>query len=523
MLCWSLNNLMSNLIEAKLPCPKCPSSDAYHLYDDGHGYCFSCGYTYQPGERMDDQGGVTYQHVANRGITVETMRTYDVLTKVNDAGEPVAVAFPYKDSLKVRGYNDKNFKTVGNHKDATLFGIERFTPGQHKYITITEGEYDALSAYQMLGSKSPVVSVRSASSARKDCERERDFLNSFERIYICFDNDPPGAEATREVSLLFDVNKVYEVKLGRFKDANEYLQNKAENDFLNVWSNARPYMPKDIVASWDEVDKLLQEKEAPSIGSYPFATLDQMAYGIRSGECVLFTAQEKIGKTEVIRAIEYHLLKTTDLNIGIIHLEESEKRSVQGLVGYELGVPAHLPDSGVSTADVSGSFRTLSKRDGRVHLYSHFGSDDPAVILDVIRYLVAVRHCRVVFLDHITMLVTGFEDDDERKKLDYLSTRLAMMTRELDFTLMLVSHVNDEGKTRGSRNIAKVADLIVNLDRNIEAPDLETRNKTFVVVRGNRFAGRTGPAGVLWFDPKSFTLKEMEVTDVQPDPLKLPF
>ena len=24
------------------PCPECESSDAYTLYDDGHGYCFSC-------------------------------------------------------------------------------------------------------------------------------------------------------------------------------------------------------------------------------------------------------------------------------------------------------------------------------------------------------------------------------------------------------------------------------------------------------------------------------------------------
>lgn len=34
---------MSELIESRLPCPSCPSSDAYHLYENG-GYCFSCHY-----------------------------------------------------------------------------------------------------------------------------------------------------------------------------------------------------------------------------------------------------------------------------------------------------------------------------------------------------------------------------------------------------------------------------------------------------------------------------------------------
>lgn len=31
------------------PCPSCPSSDAYTVYEDGHGYCFSCHYR-TPGE-----------------------------------------------------------------------------------------------------------------------------------------------------------------------------------------------------------------------------------------------------------------------------------------------------------------------------------------------------------------------------------------------------------------------------------------------------------------------------------------
>lgn len=29
-------------------CPKCPSSDAFHVWDDGHGHCFSCGFHQYP-------------------------------------------------------------------------------------------------------------------------------------------------------------------------------------------------------------------------------------------------------------------------------------------------------------------------------------------------------------------------------------------------------------------------------------------------------------------------------------------
>jgi twinkle protein len=189
-------------------------------------------------------------------------------------------------------------------------------------------------------------------------------------------------------------------------------------------------------------------------------------------------------------------------------------------VGYHVKKPVHLPDSGFSNEDILKSYKELTKEEDRVHVYGHFGSDDPDIILDIIRHLVVVSGCKFVFLDHITMLVTGFEDEDERKKLDYISTKLAMMTRELNFTLFLISHVNDDGKTRGSRNIAKVADLIVALDRDIEHADPEIRNTTNITVKGNRFSGRSGPACPLFFSTESYTLSEKVLEETQMESIK---
>ena len=59
-------------------------------------------------------------------------------------------------------------------------------------ITITEGEYDAMSVYQMFGSKYPAISIRSASTAKKDLIENMDYLDSYDRIYLCFDNDGAG-------------------------------------------------------------------------------------------------------------------------------------------------------------------------------------------------------------------------------------------------------------------------------------------------------------------------------------------
>lgn len=521
----------------KGPCPACQevghdrSGDNLVYYDDGFAYCYACKYhltSINPHDTLsynsilsnyynDNNKGITNnmttEYLPWRGVTVNTMKKYGVKTRVLPDGKPYQIVYPYQTFSKTRLLDSKEFKSEGLAIEAQLFGQDKFSSGCAQSVTLTEGELDCLSVFQMLGSKWPAVSVRSSGSAVADCTRSFEWLNSFDRIYIAFDNDDAGQKAAKEVARLFDVNKVFHVKLSKHKDANDYLRASDDREFTQVWWNSRPYAPKGIINMYDDISAILDKADTASAATYPFTVLNDLTYGIRLGEVVLFTAQEKVGKTEVLRAIEYHLLMTTDHNIGIIHLEEQEKRSVLGLIGYHLNVPAHLPDTPLSKDDAFKAFKDITRKDGRLSLYSHFGTDDCDSIIDIIRHLAAVRNCKFIFLDHISMLVSGLEGDDERRKLDYIATKLAMLTRELGFTLFLISHVNDEGKTRGSRYISKIADLIVSLKRDIEAEKVEDRNKTYLSVRGNRYAGSSGPAGVLWFDPTTFKLEEMNAAN----------
>lgn len=556
---------MSKLIRQHLPCSTCGSSDALAEYSDGT-YCFSCGtsnstcpfeehttnkinlltgtqdydilsyskntlstlglstkdninyisiYNIKDNNTKDNsltEGIYNYMDIENyRNIDKKTLVFYKVLKVQGPKGTYLKYPYSTLGGFKVRCVEQKEFFSEGNMKGAGLYGRELFDP-HGKAITITEGENDAMAVWQMNGGY-PAVSVKGATSAMADVKAEYDFINSFDRVYLAFDNDEPGQKALREVASLFNPNKVYHVKLDKHKDPHAYLEAGEIVLFNKTWWAAKPYLPAGIVGDYDSIEEILNQESAKPVATYPYKKLQDMTYGIRLGEVNLLTALEKIGKTEVLRSIEYHLLKTTDYNIGIIHLEESEKRTIQGLVGYELKKPVHLPDSNVANIETLNVFKNLTKRDSRCFLYKHFGSDDPKVILDTIRYLVAVCDCKFIFLDHITMLVTGFQSDDERKTLDYLSTQLAMLTRELNFTLFLVSHVNDDGKTRGSRNISKIADLIIHLDRDIEAATIDQRNTTNLLVKGNRWAGLSGPSSSLFFDQGTFTLQEVTIPE----------
>ena len=454
----------------------------------------------------------TYEYLPWRGVDKSTFSFYDVKTKIDNTGKPVCLGFKYpNDSFKVRDLDAKAFTSVKSPTGETtagLFGRNKFSAGSHKYVTITEGELDALSLYQVL--RSPVVSVRSSSSAQLDCTTDRSWLNSFERVYLCFDGDGPGREAADQVAKLFDFNKVYHVKFpgGDRKDANDYLRAGEGDALKNIWYNARRYQPDNIKSDLETFKKILSSKPVMGV-AFPWPSLTEATYGIRTKESVLITALEGVGKTEVCHAIEHALFKNTDANIGAIYIEEPERRHLEALAGLELRQPVHLPDRAATDDEVYEAFRKVVKQDDRLFLYSHFGSDDPDVILDTIRFLVAARSCRYIILDHISMVVSGLKSRDATQALDYLSTRLQMMLMELDFGLILVSHVNDELLTRGSRNISKVGNTWIHLSRDLKSSDDRLVRTTDVSIFKNRFAWKTGPICQLLFDPVTYTLSEV--------------
>jgi twinkle protein len=498
-----MNPITNNTIaELHIPCPKCSSSDAYCVYGDGHGYCFSCEYYSPPEGKENSSVEYTREYLPWRGVEASTFRTYGALTRVDNTGKPISLEFWYPEgACKIRLLHRKEFFSTGDIAKAGLFGRNKFAAGSHKHVTITEGELDACSLYQVL--RSPVVSVQSSSTAKRDCILDLDWLRSFERIYLAFDSDEAGREALSRCAKLFDYNKVFVVKYSNRKDANEYLQAGETAELRNLWWNSKKYLPETIVSSFKEFSDILREPAQKGV-SYPWCTISEMTYGIRTSESVLITAQEGVGKTELMHAIEHHFLKETDYAIGAIYLEEPKKRHLQAIAGLELSKPVHLPDSGVTDDQVISALEKVVRVDDRLHLYSHFGSDDPESLLDTIRFLVAARSCRVILLDHITMAVSGLAGEDERRALDYLSTRLEMMVKELDFALIIVSHVNDVGQTRGSRYISKIADIRIDAARDVNSGE----NVVYLSISKNRFSGRTGPAGKLIFDPDTFTLRE---------------
>lgn len=526
-----------SFVKTHVACPACGSSDGAAINADGSTYCFVCT-TLTPSKDgvvvVHDTSNETkdmsflkhykdgvHVSVSERRITKSTMEKFGVVREANN------IYFPYFDkdnqlvAAKVRNSDTKDFSTAGHWSKGTMFGQQVFPTGG-KYITIVEGEFDALAANQMFGGKYPVVSVRQgAAAALKDCKANYEYINSFETIVLCLDSDEPGQKATKQIAELFGSKcKVFK-PMQDYKDACDWLSDSKEAQWVERWWRSEPYVPDGIVSGaslWD----LVSEPMAPADCSYPWIGLNELTYGIRFGELVTVTAGSGLGKSQTLREIVWHLLQNTTDNIGLMFLEESVKKTALSMMSLAANAPLHLPDSEVSDEQRRDAFdKTLGTE--RLYLFDHFGSTSVENIINRVRYMAKGMSCRYIFVDHISIIVSAQENGDERKAIDEIMTKLRMLVQETNIALIVVSHLkrpsdkgHEEGaatslaQLRGSGSIAQLSDMVIGLERNGQAEDMRERNTTHVRVLKNRYSGQTGPACQLLYNKETGRMFETE-------------
>jgi len=519
---------MAQQLVSHQPCQDCGSSDALTIYEWG-SKCFSCGKTRRNSQEystkltkvvstMTNVHDIVYSSISDRGLTRDTCLTYGIGKKDS------AYYFPYYDeeglvAYKKRSVGEKKFSIEGAWQQGRLFGQQLFSKGG-KYVTITEGEFDAAAAYQMLGSKYPVVSVRNgAASAVADVKANYEWLDSFETVVLCFDNDAPGREAANAVAEVIGTKAKIFKGTQDYKDACEYSQDNKGKEFVDLWWKAERYTPDGIVDGaglWELVNQPVERAKV----QYPFSGLNDLTYGVREGELVTITAGSGLGKSQFLREIVYHILNNSEDNIGLLFLEESVKRTAKSIMSLAANKPLHLPDTEVSDDELKSAFdSTLGT--GRVFLFDHFGSTAIDNIINRVRFMAKALECRYIFLDHVSIVVSAQDNGDERKALDEIMTKLRMIVQETGISLFCVSHLkrpdgkgHEEGAAtslsalRGSGSIGQLSDMVLGLERNGQSEDLKERHTTRVRVLKNRFSGLTGPACALYYDRTTGRMSE---------------
>jgi len=512
------------------------------IYSDGHGYCNACGhyekkftgeqnYVEEKPMQTITPRGVSNASIKERRISSNITSKFGVTVSYDKKGQIDKHYYPYYDSNesnRLLGYKErtvatKEFQIIGTNKGSGLFGQNANRSGG-KYLTICEGEIDALSISEMFDGKWQVVSLKNgASSASRDIKDNLEYIESFDNVVLCFDQDQAGFDAVKACQDIVSVGKLKVCKLP-MKDASDMLVNGKVKEFTNAWWSAESYTPAGIVRGKDTWEHLLKDENLVTI-DYPWQGLNTLTYGFRAKELVTITSGSGMGKTSVVKELESYILNTTDDNLAIIHLEESIERSVKGLMSIEANLPIHIPqyERELSSEDKKELWQK-SVGDKNVYFYDHFGSMSEDSLLNVIRTYAKSYDCKWIVLDHLSIVVSDQDGIlDERKAIDAIMTKLRKIVQETGVGLFLISHLrrpqgraHEEGgqvslsELRGSAAIAQLSDIVIGLERNQQDDDPIIRNQTTLRVIKNRFSGLTGKACRLQYDSDTGRLTEVD-------------
>lgn len=527
---------MSRVV-SRLNCPRCGSRDNVALYDDGGQHCFTPGCSYHvspssfsmsnlvsndsPSREIEPILG-SYQAIPNRCIPEEVCKLFGYFKGVY--GDSEAYHWPiYDKERRLTGYKirkpNKQFVQHGSNPDNTFLGQEKWGSGG-KLLVIFEGEYDCLS-YATVRKSWPCVSLPNGADSAEKCIRSNlDWLLKFEEIILCFDGDDHGQKAVKKAIQLLPPRVGKIGKIEGYKDANEALVAGNSKAIMQMVWTAAEYEPDGIISGSKLLQMVLEDPKTES-AEYPYSFLNDKLHGLRKGELVTITAGSGIGKSTFVSEIAYDLLTRQNETVGYVALEENIRRTARRFVGMDLNYPIHIDRGHFTDEQIEGAFnRTLGT--SRLFLYDHFGSLDPTVLLNRIRHLVSGCGCSWIVFDHLSILVSGLDQGDERRAIDQTMTKLRSFVEETGCGMLLVSHLRrptgDKGhengaqtslsQLRGSAAIGQLSDICLGLERNQQSEN--DSEGTVVRVLKNRFTGWCGVSGSVKYNESTGRMLELK-------------
>jgi twinkle protein len=477
------------------------------------------------------QDQITFGDLTKRHVSLETCKQY-AYGIAEWQGTKWQVA-QYRDETgrvvlqKLRG-SDKSFRWLSSGPEADkykrLFGQDLHKAGDQgsskfaSRIIVTEGELDCLAARQAVGTWAVVSLPDGASSARKYLQRSLEWLMTFDEIVLAFDMDDAGQKAVEEVIDLFPARKVRIAKLSG-KDASDVLISKGTKGLRDQLWAAPKYTPDWAVQGEQILDEIRLGAVEPGI-PYPWAGLDEALAGIRPKQLTLLAAGTSSGKSSVCRHLALHCAQQGK-KVGYVALEESVRESALGI--YGIAMKRHLTllqEEEMPWEDLEGVQKDVGEN---LVFTKAWGSQDVDELIGRLRFLAKGCDCKVLFLDHLSIAVSGLGDENERLLLDKLMTALRTFVEETGVALFVVSHLSrtpgqksaEEGgrvsssHLRGSHGIAQLSDTIIAVERNQQAEDEEERCTSTLRILKNRALGTLGPMAWLKFDPDTHVLNEI--------------
>jgi twinkle protein len=532
---------MENVLLRKEQCPDCAatggdtSKDNLAVYSDGQTHCFACnkhGFTESPPGPLNnkeyparpkkDEDWIAdyrgeYYSLPDRKLRAETLEKYRVKAEKDAQGNVIKHHYPFHNKkgemvgIKTRLVANKKFFCSGDtSKDNALFGQSLFKAGG-KFVTVCEGELDAMSVFEMFGSKWASVSINNGVNCTDNIKANIEWLDSFETVVLCFDNDIAGREAAKKIAPILGPNKCKILTLAKHKDASEYIMHSNGKEFVAEWWNdAKPFIVSGVATVADMYTAMHNYRDTELIPlPDAFGNLNEMMRGgVARGELVSIIAHTSIGKTTILNELIYHFAVNTKEKIGCFMVEDNIDETIRKVVSVHTGENMQLTkpnDLDVDrimdeAIDIGFASKIQLHNDGG-------GSVDLEEMFSKIRYFIKGVGCTVILLDPLHTAIKNLSNENIEEVMD----RFIKLCKETKATVILSTHTRkpDDGShphkiceydVKGSGAIPQACHTNILFSRDKLAEDDYTRNSTRIRVPKMRRTGQTGEAGWAYFN-----------------------
>lgn len=563
--------------EHKTGCPRCIKNGAdrsgnnLHVYGEGKGaFCWSCEFTIPSDSWLEEHGqtieeeweyvvGSPFDKEINekiksvtgtdsksyRGIRTDISRPFGVRYGYSEEdGSVASTYYPTTMGYEISGYkvrhHPKRFEAIGETgKSVELFMQFAFKGKKGKYLLLTAGEIDALSAFQILADYQktrgydpiPVVSSTiGETGSAKQVQQQYEFFENYERVLICYDNDKAGKEAAEKVAKCLPKGKAYIVNL-ELKDCNEYLTTGKEREFIKAFYDAKSYTPMGIVGSGELYQKILDEVEADKIPFPPFMNkLNEMtAGGLSLGKLCNIGAATGLGKTVYVDSIIYHLIFNSPYRVGVVSMELNSGQYGLSMLSRHVGRKiANIQDKQERSDYLRSDYvqekqRELFFKEDGTHRWHLVDDRDGSVneMKALVEQLVISCDCKVIVLDPLQDILDGMTNEEQALFLKWQKG----LIKSHNMSFININHVRKSGNSSqsnsnggmiteedfaGSSTIMKSAALNILLVRDKMNEDPIVRNTTKAYLSKNRDNGITGPAGSYYYNNETHQLQDFD-------------
>lgn len=380
-------------------------------------------------------------------------------------------------------------------------------------LFITEGEFDSLAIVQLGASNA--VSLPNGSGSVESCFRNNyEFLQQFDRIFICFDMDAAGQKAAAQARAMLPPSKYRRINFPEgSKDANDWLMRNPDLDF------------SDLQRLMDQADRIdspaITDMRSLNVSYYGefdmglssgWSKLDDIIGGIRTGELTVISAETGSGKSTFCINLMKNLADQNQ-GIWINSYEMSPMMTNRKFASVVLGKP--MKCNAFTEQDLKRYQDYLSKKKCYLNITNqHVDIEGLRKLFELVTYGYGIKY---ILLDHLDY-IHGSGKKSTLENIDEAMRGIHALALEFNVGVLLVAHpkqmeVNREvtsNDLKGSSAIKQYADniiIITRMDRIID----DAQNRVKVRVWKNRLLGNES-FYYLEYNPMTDGYKQLEWT-----------